>query len=203
MVKYNKNGTVTKGNRKLHSGGPRDRQVKLAEQHSIQDLKNLKKELAEMTTSMGARDVGYSKEQVQSLVNDSLEEISIDLESKYVGEISELKMSVASKDTIIATLTDTVTKLEDKLDKRDETILELTNKVTNITNRGFIAQPTEDIEDPARPSIDKVFIDPTEKGAEDKYESHVTLKEEESSKDSVSSNVDKLKALMGNKLPKI
>lgn len=203
MVKYNKNGTATKGDRLLHSGGPRDRQRKLAEQESIRDLQNLKKELSDLTTNMGAKDVGYSKEQVRTLVNDSIEEVSVDLETKYIKELKELRASVASKDVIISNLTDTITKLEDKLDKRDDTIMELTSKVSAMASRGYVAQPTEDVEDPSRPSIDKIFIDPTEKGAEDKYESHVTVKEEQSEKTNVTSEVDKLKALMGNKLPKI
>lgn len=203
MVKYNKNGTVTKGNRQLSTGGPRDRQRALAAQDSMKELQSLKKELQDLTSNVSTSETGYSKKEVQALVNDSIEEVSIDLESKYLKEIKELKASVASKDGIISDLTGNITKLEDKLDKKDDTILELTNKVTSISTRGYAVQPTEEIGDPDRPGIEKVFIDPTKKGAEDKYESHVKMAEKESSKGNVSSSVNKLKALIGSKLPKI
>lgn len=203
MVTYNKNGTVTKGSRVLHSGGPRDRQVKLAVKSNIQDLQNLKEELVQLTTNNQSKETNYSKEQIQTLVNDSIEEVSIDLEKKYLQELGELRTSIISKDELIAKLTGTIGKLEDKLDVRDSTILELTTKVTSMASKGFIVQPAEAFGDPKRPSIEQIFIDPTKKGAEDKYESHVTMEEEQSTKGNVNKSVDKLKALMGNKIPKI
>lgn len=203
MVKYNKNGTATKGKRLLHSGGPRDRQRKLAEQDRLRDLEHLQDELKGMTPTMSSNGAGYSKDQVHEMINESISEVSVELEKKYVEQIEHLNNELKSKDIVISQLTSTVTKLEDTLDKRDNMIMELTNKVTAIGSRGYVAQPTEEIEDSARPSMDKVFIDPSAKGAEKKFESHMKAREEKSTKSSVSSSVDKLKSLMGTKLPKI
>lgn len=202
MVTYNKQGIARKGDRILHSGGPRDRQRKLAQQD---ELEKIKKELSQYTTDMSTRDVGYSKQQVQALVNNSLEEISIDLESRYTGQIETLTRELESKDVVISKLTDNITKLEEKLDKKDAVILELTNKVTSISGRTYIQQPMdgeseEQISD--RPSIDKVFIDPSKKGGESKYNTDHVVAKEETTKGDVSSSIDKLKAIMGTKLPK-
>lgn len=204
MVTYNKNGTVTKGNRKLYSGGPRDRQVKLASANQFKDWRHLKEELGDITTTMKTSDVGYSKEQVNNLINDSINDVSATLETKYIHQINSLEKELNSKDSVIENLTTTITKLESTLEKREEIIIELTDKVSQISSRPtYITQVPEEVEDPDRPSIDKVFIDPTVKGAEDNYESHVKTVEEASTKGSVTNDVDKLKSLMGNKLPKI
>lgn len=204
MVTYNKNGTVTKGNRKLYSGGPRDRQRKLASVNQFKDWRQLKDELGDITTTMKTSDVGYSREQVDNLINDSISEVSITLERKYIHQIDSLEKEIKSKETVIETLSNTITKLESTLAKRDEVIVDMTDKVSKISNRPtYVTQVPEEVEDPERPSIDNVFIDPTVKGSEDNYESHVKNKEEVSQKGSVTSSVDKLKSLMGTKLPKI
>lgn len=202
MVTYNKKGIAKKGERILSSGGPRDRQRKLAAQNNMNDLLTMKEDLLGFTTDMATKDVGYSKDQVKQLVNDSLEELSIDLETKYVTEIEALKKELTIKNEIIDDLKLTVVKLEDKLDARDATILKLSTKVASISRTVIYADGVEEASDPDRPSIDKVFIDPTVKGSEDRYETHIKIVEEVSSKPSVESDVNKLKKLMGNKLPK-
>ncbi len=203
MVTYNKKGVAKKGERILSSGGPRDRQRKLASQNNMKDLLTMKEDLFGITTDMTTKDVGYSKDQVKQLVNDSLEELSIDLETKYITEINDLKKELVIKSELIDEFKRTVIKLEDKLDTRDVTILELSTKLASIPRTVIYSDGVEEQSDPDRPSIDKVFIDPTEKGSEDRYETHIKVVEEVSSKPNVTSDVNKLKELMGNKLPKI
>lgn len=204
MVTYNKEGIAKKGDRLLYSGGPRDRQRKLAEQDS---LALMKKELGDITTVMSTKDVGYSKEQVENIINKSLTEVSVDLEKKYLEKINLLEKEIILKDTTISNLTDTVTKLNTKLDAKDSMLLELTNKISEISSRPsnitYTSSRDESVtEDPSRPAIDKIFIDPTTKGDEDKYESHVTSIETKSDKPVVSDTVSKLRQIMGNKIPK-
>lgn len=196
MVTYNKQGVAKKGDRILSSGGPRDRQRKLAMQDNI-------KYLAGITTNMAAKDVGYSKEQLQQIINESLEDISIDLENKYIKELSDLKKDLIKKEETIENLNNNITKLEDKLDKRDSTILELSKNLTTAPRTIVYTDEVSSSKEQARPAIDQVFIDPSVKGSENKYESHIKTKEELSTKSRVKSDVDKLKALMGSKLPKI
>lgn len=204
MVTYNKEGVAQKDGRLLFSGGPRDRQRKLAEQEAAAIIK---KELSGITTDMTAKSVGYSKEQVENLVNKTVEEVSIDLEKKYLEKINNLEKELSHKDAVIIDLNNTINKLNDKIDVRDATLLDLTAKITELSNRPthvLHSNSTEDlvVEDSSRPSIDKIFIDPTANGGEDKYESHVTSTETKSNKPIVSNSIDKLKQIMGNKIPK-
>lgn len=206
MVTYKKNGASKKNTKKmLYSGGPRDRQAKLAENERNKDIESLRKDLDSITTNMSASSVGYSKEKIESMVNDAIEETTIELERKYVNEINSLKEDLDSKNKSIEELNATITKLNDKLDKKDDTILDLTNKISNIPNKLSVSNQNnldaeeENVPEPERPSIDKVFIDPSQKGSEDRYESHVINKEEESTKPSVTESLTRLKDIVGNK----
>lgn len=206
MIRYNKKGEVVKSGRMLYSGGPRDRQVKLAEQNTLNSFKHLREDLHISNDVKSQEIVTYSEQQLQDIVNKSVEDISIELEKKYLVELEANHKLIDLKDAEITKLMKTISVLENKLDKRDNIILELTTKVSNMLNNGnkqIDACVSTDDDKTTRPSMDKIFIDPTIKGVEDKYESHVVVDEEQSKKDNVANSVNKLKALMGGKSPKI
>lgn len=195
MVIYNKIYEKKDG-RKLVAGGPRDFQKRQNPTTAHSDVSNeldgLRKEIKELTSGITTNSGQYTKQQIDDAVNLAIEEVSIDLEKKYVVEINTLK----SENSQLKILNE---KLGERIDKKDDVILELTTKLS--TGIATITQPGDVNIINDRPTIDAIFIDPAEKGAEDKFESHVITKETKSLKPDVLANVNKLKNLMG-KLPK-
>ncbi len=206
MIAYNK-VYEKKDGRKLVATGPRNSQTRQKRQEveapAVIDttaIDALKDELKSITSTITNRSSteGYTKDQVDEMVNTAIEEVSIDLEKKYVFEIDTLKQSLADSIERVKELTTTNTNLQERVDKKDDVILELTAKLSSTPS---VIMATDDMsytpEDSSRPSIDKIVIDPTKKGAEDNIESHLTVKEVKSQKPKLSSNVNKLKELMG------
>ncbi len=197
MVEYNK--TYNQRRKKIIANGPRSAQFKrkqaqrLPSPTSITEINSLREDIKKLTSNIPLTKEGYTKDKVDEMVNSAIEEVSIDLEKKYVLEIKELKEKELE-------LKEVIDKLNIKLDKRDDVIIDLTTKLSNrpITNAQVEVQ---DVSEEARPSIDNIFIDPTHKGEEDKFKSYVTNKKVIDSRPEVKANVDKLKKLMG-KLPK-
>jgi len=203
MVIYNK-VFEKKDGRKLVATGPRSNQTRQKQAQidapaTIDTLaiEELKKELKNITSKITDRPnvEGYSKDQVNEMINTAIEEVSVELENKYLLEIATLKQSVLDGKDSIKTLTENNYNLQERVDKKDNVILELTAK---LSNNYLVTQSTP--EDSNRPSITNTIIDPAEKGAEDKMESHVKIKEIKSTSDT-GANLNKLKNLMV-KLPK-
>lgn len=211
MIAYNK-VYEKKDGRKLVATGPRSNQTRQKQQQEeipvavdTSAIEALKDELKNITSTITNRSSaeGYTKDQVDELVNTAIEEVSVDLEKKYIFEIDTLKQSLNNSTERVQELTAANKSLQERVDKKDDVILELTTKLGNTPS---VIMATDDMsytpEDPGRPSIDNIIIDPTEKGAGDRMESHLTVKEVKSQKPKLSSNVDRLKELMGG-LPKI
>jgi len=207
MIAYNKTYTKKDG-RTLIASGPRDLQRRQQldnnpAQSSVVDsdeVKSLRKDLEEITSTIKAKTSDYTKEQVDEMINSAIEEVTIELEEKYISKINKLKNYLSRNKEELSELKTFNKSLNEKLDKKDDVIIDLTSKlsapqVIMSSDGGYTP------EDDARPSMDNIYIDPIAKGAGDKMESHLTVKEEVSSKPAVIANVDKLKKLMGN-LPK-
>lgn len=182
--------------RKLKPSGPRNMQTKPDTVSTSEDIKELKAEITKLVSSGISVASGYTQQQVDDMLNEAIEEVSVDLEKKYVQEIKQLKdkLLVASNE---------IQKLSGTLDKKDKVIIDLTTKITDLANRPVTVvqsnkAATEEERD--RPSMNESYIDPAKKGAEDKMESHVKIKEIKS-KANTGANINKLKNLMG-KLPK-
>jgi len=192
MVEYNK-VYKKKDGRILVASGPRASQNRHKQQKinpptmNISELDSLRKDIKKLTSAIPVNTSGYTKEQVDGMINTAIEDVSIDLERKYIFEITELK-------TENNKLNSTIDKLNNKLDKKDDIILKLTT-----TNNRAISFEDVDLDSPLinnRPSMENIFIDPTKKGEEKDFESHIINKETESDTSKVKSNVDKLKKLM-------
>lgn len=200
MVAYNKN---KKGDRVLYSGGPRDHQRRL------RDLDSRLKIPDNLQRAVSSPDSGYSKEDIEQLINKTLEDVSLDLESRYKQQIEEYKSTISGLEKTIKDKDDQINKLSDKLDVKDNFILNLSNKIADLSSNPAriiykdVHNSDEDVSEDKddRPDIDRVFIDPTIKGSEDKLKSHV-INNEVTSKNNVQDSVGRLKDLVG-KLPKI
>lgn len=196
VMTYNKVYKKSDG-RKLVAGGPRDLQLKQKSRslQSSEDLLTLRKEVERLVNSNRTQDMDSTD--FATVVDEAIEELSIELEKRYIERISDLESTIAEKIEYIK-------RLESKLDKQDEIIYNLTNKVAAAPVYTVAAPLLEDdreLSNSNRPSIDNIVIDPTKKGSEDKLESHVTTKEVTTAKSTTSTNINKLKDLMGSKLP--
>ena len=165
MIAYNK-VYEKKDGRKLVATGPRSNQIrqKLQQEEApvavdtlaIEELKNELKNITSKILDKPSAN-GYTKEQVDKMVNTAIEEVSIDLEKKYVFEIDTLKKSLAISTDKVKELTVTNLGLQERVDKKDDVILELTTKLSKgpaviMATDGMSYNPDES----DRPSMDNV-----------------------------------------------
>ena len=125
-------------------------------------------------------------------LDEALEEIAAELEQRYIERISTLEATLDDRNSHIV-------KLEERIDTQDILIKKLTNTLgaAPIGATPIVIDTTSE-----RPSIDKIIIDPTKKGSENELKSYAKPKEVMSSKTTTTANLNKLKNLMGSKLPK-
>lgn len=192
MVEYNKIYKKRDG-RVLVASGPREAQKrqKTSEIPSTDELNILRDEVNRLRSGMGG-DAAYADDLAAKL-DEAIEEVTVVLEKRYLDRISMLQDTLEDRNNYIV-------KLETRIDKQDNIIQKLTSNIGAAPAQSG-ASPDEIIESSSRPNIDKIFIDPTSKGSEDKLESHVKTRETKSAKPTTSSNINKLKNLMGSKLP--
>lgn len=190
MVEYNKDirkESIRK--RRILSGGPGDHQRRLDNKEVVASV------------IVPTNYEGYTKEQIDDLLNKVLAEDSLALEKKYIEKIDSLKILVIEKKEEAIKNNEMILELNLKLDKKDILISELTHKIINSTGAvTTVVQENKPVEDTERPSMDDVFIDPSKKGAEDRMEAHVTSKKLYGNKNT-EKDINKLKSLIG-KLPK-
>lgn len=196
MVEYNKVYKKRDG-RKLVAGGPRDIQIKQRIINSTASVSS--NELEQLRHDVDALSSNTNRsmpvdDDLASKIDEAIEEISVELERRYLDKISGLEATINEKNKYIK-------RLEIKLDKQDEIIYNFTNKINTAPVYTGQFDPVDDENKITRPGIANIVIDATEKGSEDKFESHIKTKEIKSSKP-LSNNVNKLKNLMGSKLPK-
>ncbi len=191
MVTYNKN-LKKKTGRIVLPGRPRDPILTKPIDVDSQSygIEELRKEIHSLRSQLDRSPL--SQDDVTTKIDEALEEMAAELEEKYIEKISTLENLVSDRESYIE-------KLEGRLEKQDQLINNLTSNIGKIK----ISKPLENNaldEEPERPNIDSVFIDPTKKGEEDKLESHVKNTELKSSKPNTASSIKKLKSLMGGKI---
>jgi len=121
----------------------------------------------------------------------------VELEKKYNRQLSDLS--------------DKLKLAQEKLNERDEEILKLKTDRDN-TVRDLLENHSRKLEelartlsierlgvdDPDRPRMDDVFVDPLDKSSGEEYETHIELEDVTSKrKEDMGSKVNKLKSLMG------
>lgn len=180
--------------RTLVASGPRNAQVRQNDvvRTEVDELSKLRKDIEELASNIPSNT--SSDGAMAMKIDEAIEEISAELEQRYVDKISTLESLLEEK-------IEQIKKLEEKVDNKDRLIETLTNKISAapVIQSGAATDSTVES---SRPSIDNVFIDPTSKGSEDRLESHVKVTKVDSTKPAVSDNINKLRSLMGNKLPK-
>lgn len=191
MVEYKKIYKKRDG-RVLIANGPREAQKRQQgiTQTSTDELENLKEEIHMLRANLD--NVPRTSDDMATKIDEVIEEVSFELEQRYIDRISTLESTLEDREKYII-------KLEGRIEKQDNLIQKLTNNIGTIPAQvGTAPVPVEEY--PARPNIDTIFIDPTTKGAEDRLESYVKAREVKSEKPNMSANLNKLKDLMGSKL---
>ena len=114
--------------------------------------------------------------------------------SKQVGDMIEdlkkKKERIRSQEEELDSRKDIITSLEAKLEAKDEVI--------NVLKSRTIGEGEVFVEDPDRPSMETVFIDPTEQGKH-KLKSHINVEDVAiTAKEEVDEKINKLKNLIGS-----
>lgn len=162
-----------------------DQQYRGATKVSANELDGLREEIHMLRNNIGSTP-RLATDDLTIKLDEALEEISAELEQRYIDRISALEATLDDRNAHIA-------KLEERIDTQDALIKKLTNNI-GVVPLG--ASPIVVDDEFERPSIDKIIIDPTKKGSENELESHVRIKETRSVGTSTFANINKLKDLM-------
>jgi hypothetical protein len=195
-MKYNKvyDKKDIKPGRKLYMGGPRDMQ----QRHKIQmekDLfiKELQKEIRELNIRLKQRSEElnkteniYTKEQVDDEINKAV--------VKALEENRDTNLTEYEKD--VTKLKTEIIILKEKLSSREEMINEM-KEVIKI--RPTVLHEDTIIEDPDRPKMEDVFVDPTDEDYKRKLKTHIETVETTNKNVDLKSQVERLKEILGNK----
>jgi len=182
--------------RNLYGGGPRDlqrRQAATTQPVSSPEfyesvINDLKEQLKEVTGELMKR--GSVQDPSKKF---TAEEFDDEL-NKQVGDmIEDLKKNkdrIGSQEEELDSRKDIITTLEAKLEAKDEVISVLKSRT--------IGEGEVFVEDEDRPSMETVFIDPTEEGKH-KLKSHINVDDVAiTAKEEVDDKINKLKNLIGS-----
>lgn len=169
--------------------------------HLLKDAENSKKSLKEKIEKLESKlkDVSVKEKEVFDV---NLSNTKKELEEKYNNKISSLE--------------DRLKLTEDKLEEKENKLESLAEEKDNIIKKMFedytkklevlteaVSLEKTGVDDPNRPGMEDVFIDPLEKDSGDGFESHISYKDTKTGKkEKIDKKVNKLKDLMGGGLPK-
>jgi len=206
-INYNKEIIKSDG-RRLVTGGPRDQQRRLKEvknQESLiaalrDEIKNLKQTEPEPTiVSLIDKDL-FTGEQMDEAIRKSVLEALSSKKIEFDKQLSKINKSLESEKVKNIKLTAEIESLERMIKEKEGSLnLERERNTQLITQ--LSAKEEVFYEDPDRPNMEAVFIDPLEKDSGDHLTAHIDSKKiEAKEKNRIYSNVDKLRGLVG-KLP--
>jgi hypothetical protein len=173
-IRYNKERLSSK---QLGGGGPRDRQaaLKLRQQRELFE----REALAEVPKQ---QEIDLSQylpfDEVRVKIADAVTSTIASERKKFEGSLKDLKDQLYEKDVVISKLrseldTESSRRLEELKSKLDK----LYDRISDGSIQHLVGSKM------ARPALeDKIFIDPIEKSAEPKLDSHIDIKEDKSSK---------------------
>jgi len=125
-----------------------------------------------------------------------------ELERRYTNTISQLEDRLKLAEEKVEAKEEVIENLKAEKDQTIKRLLEdHTRKIEELTKS--ISLKELEVDDPDRPRMEDIFIDPVEAGAGKDLESHVEIGDDISlnRKEEITKKVDKLKDLMG-RLPK-
>jgi hypothetical protein len=195
-ITYNKN-FQTKDRLITHSG-PRDRQLRQANQVInsdqsllIEELRSQISKLQEQLENKTTSNVGYTAEQVDSMMIETVKSETENLKNLHIQEKNHLHNVIESKDEIIKQLKENQNNSSGLTEERIVALLSEATKNLSFNSGVMIKND--------RPRMEIAFVDPIEK--EIKSEKHFVIEETPTNeKVQLDDKVNKLKGLLG-KLP--
>jgi chromosome segregation ATPase len=157
-------------------------------------IANLTQELVKKSKTTGEFTADQVDEEIRKAVSHTLKETK----AKYKREIEQLTNRNTELEKEVVELKDRLKAKEDNyiadLHKKMEELAMKVSTMKNVTTDG--ESDTEE----GRPKLEEVFIDPISKDSD--IESHVTIKDDkQEEKIDLDGDIDKLKKLLGGKLP--
>lgn len=190
---YNKD--YTPRNKRVTTSGPRDRQIKQSRDNNpISTLdgelvETLKSQIALLQEQLSKKITGYTDDQVNNILAKTIK----DETKKLNEEIASLKEIIKNKDELISTLKNQSADYN----KLTTLLAETTRKL----NSGVVVPENVEV-GPDRPTMEEVFVDPSTP-ADGELESHIGVDVVPGSeKKHMEDKANKLKNLLGGKLPK-
>lgn len=181
-----------------------------------EEISKAVKDAVESTKSKTNSKIEKLQEEIKVLKqndNSKFEKDNLDLSNKVTSlelEIKSLKekieeMKLNKKETIkiiddLKTKLNTVAILEEKLKSKDDIIKSKDEIIETLkVNNSYNINESFDTD---RPSIENIFVDPLESGSGDALESFIKVEDlSHKEKEDISDKVNKLKNLIGGKLP--
>lgn len=129
----------------------------------------------------------------ETLINQAVEEVSLELELKYKSDLAILKSKLNEKDDLIKNLQTELIQLKAVLETKEQTVKELITQVSLALSQSSpgtmstVLPISDNVID-----MDEVFVDPSIKGQENKMTSFINVTEVKGSSN-VLADVSKLK----------
>lgn len=212
-MRYNKEH-IKKDGRHLLRGGPRDIQRRQAmaelqgDQSVIVDL--LKQEIADLKRELSNRPKGkgggFTAEEVDMEIHKAVESAVKELTTEFEKEKDKLQHDINNFKQIVEAVQKEksrnlieVEKLNAKIETQQALLAEKDARIEELKQmRTSVPVAYQQKEDPDRPKMEEVFVDPLEKDAGEGMEAHInvsdiTIDEKENMED----KVNKLRNIMG------
>ena len=188
VIKYRKE-VVKPDGRKLVTGGPRDQQRRLQESKDQESLiKALRYEIIQ----------SQENENIKPVVDKNLftgEQVDDEIRKAVIESVTEREVEKAKLNSEIKTLKKLIKEKDNSLKIERERVEQFMTQMPVSGKEGVV------YEDSDRPKIEKTFIDPLKKDADDYLVPHIDSEKIRTvEKDNIYSSVQKLKGLVG-KLP--
>jgi len=163
----------------------------------ISDLKSkeesLKEKIRELKTGMSNSAKSQKEEREKEIA-----EIEKKLEKKYSSKISELEDKLKLAEDRLSEKEKRLEELKEEKESTIQRILEEQNKKIEALAKNISLEKLG-IDDPDRPEMEDVFVDPLDEDSGSGYESHVNVEDVSTTKkEKMAKKVDKLKDLMGS-----
>lgn len=163
----------------------------------ITDLKSKEDALKEKIRELKLRISDNVKAEKESHEKEVVE-VEKKLEKKYVSKISELEDKLRLANDKIEERGKQLEDLKEEKESAIQRILEEQNKKLEELAKNISLEKLG-IDDPDRPEMEDVFVDPLEEDSSSGYESHVKVEDVPTTKkENMSKKVNKLKDLMGS-----
>jgi DNA repair exonuclease SbcCD ATPase subunit len=178
---------------------PEINQLKEANETLQKTVQAKERQYEEIVKKLGERDQGISALQAD-LANEKQKNASKDKAHEELSkELTAANNAVVVAEAKIETLTEKIESLKEVIKTKDD-VIETLKKAAPVIVYG---DGPAVVEDPDRPKMDEVFIDPLESDAGSKLESHINVEDTKTSqKVNVADKVNKLKGLMGSLPPR-